>query len=124
VTARRFVVQEHTVAPGDVHYDLMIEAGDALVTFQLDAAPEGPGARGRRSFDHRRRYLDYEGEVSGGRGRVAIWDRGTVTDEAGTPRAARYRGAFRGARLQGRIEIEAGGAEGEPARLRRLESTP
>ncbi|MCW8140697.1 MAG: hypothetical protein KIT58_17495, partial [Planctomycetota bacterium] len=67
---RRFVVQEHTVAPGDVHYDLMIEDGAALVTFQLPAPPAGEAVRGRRSFDHRPRYLDYEGPISAGRGHV------------------------------------------------------
>ena len=38
---RRFVVQEHAVRPGDVHYDLMIEDGEVLVTFQLEAPPGG-----------------------------------------------------------------------------------
>lgn len=101
---RRFVVQEHTVAPGDVHWDLMVEDGGVLVTFQL-ASPPAARARGRRSFDHRLRYLDHEGEVSGGRGAVRIWDRGRVDDDEGTPRQARWRARFAGQRLAGPFEL-------------------
>ena len=100
-SARAFVIQEHQVSPGDLHYDLMIAAGEVLVTFQLDAAPRAEGVAGRRSFDHRRRYLDYEGPISRGRGAVRIWDRGQVEDLEGDPREARYRLRFLGERLRG-----------------------
>jgi hypothetical protein len=106
---RRFVVHEHTVAPGDVHFDLMIEDGDVLVTFQLDGAP-AIGARGRRSFDHRVRYLDYEGELTQDRGSVEIWDRGELVDVRGEPRANRYRVRFSGERLVGLYELTCGEA--------------
>jgi hypothetical protein len=97
---RRFVVQRHTVSAGDVHYDLMIEMGDALVTLQLDQEPT-LGCTGKRSFDHRRMYLDYEGDISGGRGAVAIWDHGTVEDLSGDPRSSAYTADFSGQRLSG-----------------------
>jgi hypothetical protein len=101
---RRFVVQQHEVRVGDVHFDLMIEDGAALVTFQLATAPP---ARGRRSFDHRPAYLDYEGPISGDRGVVRIWDRGEVEDVEGAPRDARWLARVRGARLSGTLEVRA-----------------
>ena len=87
---RRFAIQEHTVGPDDRHYDLMIEDSGVLVTFQLEAPPGEGRVLGRCSFDHRLRYLSYEGELSGGRGTVRLWDHGQATDEQGDPRAARY----------------------------------
>ncbi len=87
---RRFVVLEHARAPDDVHWDLMVEDGPVLVTWQL-AAPPGPRpVAGRRSFDHRPRYLDYEGPLDRERGRVRALARGLARDLAGDPRAARY----------------------------------
>ena len=97
---RRFVVQRHTVATDDVHYDLMIEAGDVLVTIQLNQEPSA-GALGRRSFDHRPKYLEFEGEISRGRGTVAIWDRGELEDKSGDPRSGAYTALFSGERLAG-----------------------
>lgn len=113
-SSRAFVIQEHQVAPGDLHYDLMIEAGEVLVTFQLDEAPHAEGVAGRRSFDHRRRYLDYEGPLSRGRGEVRIWDRGQVEDLEGDPREARYRLRFQGERLRGEWTLR---EEGQAVRL-------
>lgn len=134
---RRFVILEHTLGSGEVHYDLCLEdvlQGEqspadgvgqpadedlrCLVTFQLAAAP-GPGrsVEGARSFDHRRRYLSFEGELSGGRGRVAIWDRGRAEDLVGEPRAERYLFRCWGERLQTTFELRAGLAGGDPARL-------
>lgn len=108
---RAFVVQEHRLGPADVHWDLMVEAGpeQPLVTFQLRAPPLAAVA-GRRTPDHRRAYLDYEGPVSGERGVVAIWDRGQVEDEQGDPRAPRWRGRFAGVRLRGPWELQDGPA--------------
>ncbi|MGE0711554.1 MAG: DNA polymerase ligase N-terminal domain-containing protein [Planctomycetota bacterium] len=109
MSSRAFVVLEHTLAPGDVHYDLMLAAGEALVTFQLEAPP-GPGeVRGRRSFDHRPRYLSYEGPVSGDRGHVRAWDRGQATDLEGEPRAALYRLRLEGERLRGEWTLREAG---------------
>jgi hypothetical protein len=115
---RRFVVLRHVVHEATdgmaevAHVDLMVEDGvgpGALVTFQLDAPPP---ARGRRSFDHRPRYLDYEGPISGGRGRVERLDAGRVEDVEGDPRAARWRARFEGARLLGLHELRDLGVEG------------
>jgi hypothetical protein len=107
---RRFVVQEHTVDAGETHFDLMVEAGDVLVTVQLEAPPLETVV-GRRSFDHRVRYLTYEGEISGDRGSVRIWDRGEGVDLAGGPRDALYRVELRGQRLSG-VYVLVEGADG------------
>jgi hypothetical protein len=71
----RFVLLDHDhLRP---HLDLMLEAGDVLWTWRLDAAPEpGPERQAERIADHRPRYLDYEGPVSGNRGSVRRRDRG------------------------------------------------
>lgn len=73
----RFVVQHHTGHRGD-HFDLMIEHAGTLLTWQIEqdlpaAAASFPA---RRLPDHRLSYLTYEGEVSGGRGRCHIVQRG------------------------------------------------
>jgi hypothetical protein len=71
----RFVILEHRW--NGVHWDLMIESGEVLRTWRLEAPP-GPGMliSATQSPDHRLFYLEYEGEVSGGRGTVTRWDHG------------------------------------------------
>ena len=118
MTTREFVVQRHDVAPGDVHFDLMIEAGERLATVQLAEPPGGEATPGRRSFPHRRAYLEYEGTISGDRGTVAIWDRGQVVDLEGAPDAPRYCGEFTGEHLHGRFELVGTGDDG--VELRRV----
>ena len=60
----------------------MLEAGDVLKTWAL---PRPPGAGVEMDCealaDHRLAYLDYEGPISGERGAVTRWDRGTYTLE-------------------------------------------
>jgi len=75
----RFVVQEHTT-PSGVHWDLMLEYGDILMTFRLEIPPQevlGDPVRAVKIFDHPLRFLSYEGPVQQGTGRVRIVDRGT-----------------------------------------------
>jgi len=73
----RFVVLEHD-SPHGVHWDLMLEDGPALATWQLGRLPQAPDSiPAHRLADHRLRYLDYEGPISGDRGTVARWDQGT-----------------------------------------------
>ncbi len=60
------------------HWDLLLEDGDALLSWRLLAEPKlGTSIPAERTADHRRLYLDYEGPVSGGRGSVTRWDAGT-----------------------------------------------
>lgn len=71
----RFVILTHDHP--ELHWDLMLEAGPALRTWRLAEPPEtGKTIAATALGDHRLAYLDYEGPVSGGRGRVARWDAG------------------------------------------------
>jgi hypothetical protein len=77
----RFVILEHDHPV--LHWDLMLERGPVLRTWRL-AAPPGPGpgvVAAEALGDHRAAYLDYEGPVSGGRGSVVRWDRGSFAWE-------------------------------------------
>lgn len=76
----RFVIQHHILPDGDEHWDLMLEGPHGLFTWSLPSPPDQQNTLPmtvRQLADHREAYLDYEGEVSGGRGRVEIHDRGT-----------------------------------------------
>ena len=75
----RFVVQEHTTPEG-VHWDLMIEKGEVLMTFRLPEPPENAldhAVRIVRISDHTPKFLTYEGPVQKGTGQVRIVERGT-----------------------------------------------
>ncbi|QDT25739.1 ATP-dependent DNA ligase [Gimesia panareensis] len=71
----------------ELHWDLMLEEGDVLKTWRLPQPPEIDPALDESSLDltaeelpdHRLVYLEYEGPVSGDRGEVTRWDRGTFT---------------------------------------------
>ncbi len=71
----RFVLLEHDWPHH--HWDLMLEVDEVLRTWRL-AGPLTPGRniQVESIADHRRAYLEYEGPVSGGRGRVTRWDSG------------------------------------------------
>jgi hypothetical protein len=77
----RYVILEHTgtlTYKSGIHWDLMLEAGDALRAWELAAIPT-PGAvvLARSLPSHRLEYLDYEGPISNNRGSVRRWDCGT-----------------------------------------------
>jgi hypothetical protein len=125
VMDRSFVILLHTGqgSQGEAHYDLMLEEGPALATWQLARSPEDlpPGgvAPARKLADHRREYLSYEGPVSRGRGRVERIDAGSyelLRAEEGL-REVRLRGA----RLKGRFELRRAGGQADAWELRRLE---
>jgi len=76
----RFVVQQHFRDAEDWHFDLMFERGDALATFASGVPPDDLGSLPclvHQLADHRRAYLDYEGEISNHRGWCRIHDQGT-----------------------------------------------
>jgi hypothetical protein len=76
----RFAILEHDHP--ELHWDLLLEAGAALRTWRLPRPPEGAQPiQATQIADHRTIYLDYEGPVSGGRGVVRAWDRGTFAPE-------------------------------------------
>ena len=73
----RFVVLEHTDSAG-MHWDFMLEAGPVLKTWALKQPPDSSQPVVAEALpDHRPAYLDYEGPISGDRGSVTRWDRGT-----------------------------------------------
>lgn len=80
VAPGRFVVLYHECPADDErpsHYDLMLEHEGVLLTWALAEPPRlGAEQIAERLPDHRLRYLDYEGPVSGDRGHVVRWDRG------------------------------------------------
>lgn len=87
----RFVLLRHEVPAGakkPSHWDWMLEWGSVLRTWELRELPaawaealelDSAATRvvARPLADHRLAYLDYEGEVSGGRGTVSRCDFGT-----------------------------------------------
>ena len=75
----RFTISHHTGSKDGDHYDLMLEHGDGLKTWRLINTAFQVFQVARQIKDHRKSYLDFEGEVSGDRGRVKIWDTGTYT---------------------------------------------
>ena len=78
-SVRRFVVQKHSKA-SEVHWDLMLEAGQVLETYRLDLPPEKllqQATTAVKILDHPLKFLTYEGSVSNGKGSVEIAEAGT-----------------------------------------------
>jgi hypothetical protein len=78
----RFVILRHDSPRGE-HFDFMLEVpGNVLKTWALPRSPEiGTEMECEALADHRIEYLDHEGPISGQRGGVTRWDRGTYTLE-------------------------------------------
>lgn len=108
---QQFVLLEHRW--NGVHWDFMLEVGDVLRTWAIDA-PIVPGSRlpARELSPHRRVYLDYEGEISGDRGMVRRIDRGAYHVQTWEPDLIRVE--LSGRQLVGTAELrrlEVGGSE-------------
>lgn len=74
---RRSVILRHELPGGAWHYDWMIERDipeeRRLLTYRTGVRPDdgSPGAfAAERIGEHRAKYLDFEGELDGGRGVV------------------------------------------------------
>lgn len=98
----RTVVLRHDLPDGTSHHDWLIErpGTPGLLTFRLAGRPDDPGAselRATRLPDHRPVYLDYEGEIAGGRGRVTRVAAGTARIVAETPDRVEIVAGFGGA---------------------------
>ena len=110
MSGSRFVVQEHTTVEG-VHWDLMLEQDDVLVTFRLEAEPAQVllhEVRAVKIFDHPPRFLTYEGPVQKGTGKVRIVDSGLYSSRDRrddlwtlTMNGAVLKGEFALARIEG-----------------------
>ncbi|MEZ6235195.1 MAG: hypothetical protein R3B68_13485 [Phycisphaerales bacterium] len=86
-SGRHWVLLRHEMPDGSWHYDWMLEwdstpdAERALVSFRVSVRPDervGMAIEGERIGAHRRVYLEFEGDVSGGRGRVVRVARGDL----------------------------------------------
>ena len=100
-----FVILHHRLDDGE-HWDLMLEQGDFLRTWQLLREPIDRASLpipARRIGDHRKAYLDYEGPLTGYRGIVRRVDSGTVEFEANTPQYCRF--VLSGDRLRGTFTL-------------------
>lgn len=118
-----FVLLRHETLEG-VHWDLMLDTGSVLTTWQLAADPcgvgwESGGISSRRLPDHRRAYLEYEGPVSRNRGWVRLADRGTYRILADESLSCTV--SLIGQRLSGRFRLEAEKAGLESWRFKRLD---
>ena len=74
----RFVILHHQ-GIDDPHFDIMLETapGSPLATWRAPLWPITVPATLVQLSDHRREYLEYEGEISGGRGHVTRIATGT-----------------------------------------------
>ena len=79
----RFVILHHQVPPKSQrisHWDLMLEQGDHLTTWEFPKAPEvGTCFNVVPLANHRLEYLDYEGPLTRQRGTVSRYDWGKYT---------------------------------------------
>jgi hypothetical protein len=103
----RFVILRHEPSDGSprpLHWDFMVEQGETLRTWALAEEPTPDrDIPAEPLADHRLAYLDYEGSISGNRGRVMQWDRGECTVEESTPQ--RFVVTAIGQKLIGRVEV-------------------
>jgi len=88
-TMPRYVILRHETPSGyerPCHWDFMLESGNVLRTWALQEEPHrGATVAAEALADHRLAYLDYEGPVSGNRGRVIRYDEGTYDLVCDTP---------------------------------------
>ena len=85
----RFVILEHDHP--FLHWDLMLEVKDGLRAWRLLQGPaRGATIPATILSLHRKRYLDYEGPVSGNRGKVTRWDGGSYEIISVNPSEANF----------------------------------
>jgi hypothetical protein len=100
----RFTISHHTGAKDGDHYDLLLERGDLLKSWRLRHTHFERLQQVPMTQDHRMLYLDYEGEISNGRGRVAVWDTGAYLEDEWTD--GRIRVALGGKRVRLRLRLD------------------
>lgn len=98
----RFVVLEHARG-GALHFDLMLEHEGVLLTFSFEGFPQAP-MECKCLDDHRLRYLDYEGDIGGGRGSVHRVESGGCELLERTDECIRFR--LKGLRLAGTFRLK------------------
>lgn len=112
IESRRYAILEHRW--DRVHWDFLVEDGPKLRTWAIDSPiVEGTDQPARSLPAHRLVYLDYEGDVSGGRGSVRRWDEGTC--EVVEWGEERVRLVLSGGQLVGSVELWCVEEEGRSA---------
>jgi len=89
-----------------LHWDFLLEEDAGCRTWRLLNDPESAsdGIKAESLPLHRLMYLDYEGPVSGGRGTVVQWDRGTFVWRVNEPAVCEM--ILSGTRWQGLFRLE------------------
>ncbi len=101
----QFVIHKH-IRGRNVHWDLMIDSGDALWTWRIESDPQtgfDEPQRICRIFDHDRKFLNYQGPVNQGNASVEMIDKGVsslICKSAGS-----FVIDFQGKLLAGRFEL-------------------
>jgi hypothetical protein len=102
-----FVILQHQLPSGNErgsHWDFMLQVDDHLRTWALADPPANETTVDAMLLDdHRLDYLNYEGPVSGNRGAVSQWDRGSYTLLTNEPQ--HWQVELRGKRLVGRASL-------------------
>jgi hypothetical protein len=106
----RFTISQHAGSKEGDHFDLLLEHGETLKTWRLENTAFQFPQSAKQIKDHRKLYLDYEGEVTGGRGTVKIWDTGTYLVDRWDDKHIRVALIGRQIRTRLRLDrVEAGG---------------
>ena len=89
-----------------LHWDFLLEEDAGCRTWRLLNDPDLAmnGIKAESLAVHRLMYLDYEGPVSGGRGTVVQWDRGTFAWRVNEPAVCEV--MLTGKRWQGLFRLE------------------
>jgi len=86
-TKARYVNLKHTT-PEDSHFDFMLETGRHLSTWRISVPPDElvtTTAQAEKIFDHKLKFLTYQGPVNKGTGNVIRADKGTYSIKTETP---------------------------------------
>lgn len=87
-----------------LHWDLMLEASGLLLTWALMSDPTSQSTVEAEALPpHRLHYLEYEGPVSGNRGKVSRWDSGSFEWLQRSESELSVR--VQGVRLKGRLSL-------------------
>ena len=100
----RFTICHHTGSKEGDHFDLMLQRGKTLKTWRFKRTTFRTVQSAWQIKDHRMNYLDFESNVSGGRGHVKSWDTGTYLVDEWTD--DRIRVALTGANLRLRFRLD------------------
>jgi len=109
----RFTISHHAGAKEGDHFDLLLEQGDSLKTWRLENTAFQFPQTARQIKDHRKLYLDFEGEIAGGRGTVKIWDTGTYLVDRWDDKHIRVALIGRQIRTRLRLDRAQEGSEGK-----------